>query len=120
MYYDELLRLCGYEPEEIERERPRIEKAFDKIELTPEDINRGMKRVNHYFDIELTSIRKMMGLWIKSLIDLVLAREERDKIIYCAAPPFPQLANAMKETYCPPAWLTAPVSRSGWAEFLRE
>jgi hypothetical protein len=23
MYYDELLRLRGYEPEEIERERPR-------------------------------------------------------------------------------------------------
>jgi benzoyl-CoA reductase/2-hydroxyglutaryl-CoA dehydratase subunit BcrC/BadD/HgdB len=95
MYYDELLRLCGYEPEEIERERPRIEKAFDKIGLTPDDIKRGVKRVNYYFDIELSSIRKMMGLWIKSLIDLVLAREERDKIIYCAAPPFPQLANAM-------------------------
>jgi benzoyl-CoA reductase/2-hydroxyglutaryl-CoA dehydratase subunit BcrC/BadD/HgdB len=95
MYYDELLRLCAYEPEEIERERPRIEKAFDKLELTPEDIDRGVKRVSQYFDIELTSIRKMMGLWLKSLIDLVLAREEREKIIYCAAPPFPQLANAM-------------------------
>jgi hypothetical protein len=95
MYYDELLKLCGYEPEEIENERPRIEKAFEKLELTPEDINRGVKRVSQYFDIKLTSIRKMMGLWLKSLIDLVLAREEREKIIYCAAPPFPQLANAM-------------------------
>ena len=95
MYYDELLRLCGYEPEEIENERKRIEKALEKLELTPKDIDRGVKRVSQYFDIELTSIRKMMGLWLKSLIDLVLAREEREKIIYCAAPPFPQLANAM-------------------------
>ena len=95
MYYDELLRLCGYEPEEIEKERPRIEKTFDKLEFTPEDIDRGEKRIRQYFDIELGGIRKMMGLWIKSLVDLVLAREERVKIIYCATPPFPQLANAM-------------------------
>jgi benzoyl-CoA reductase/2-hydroxyglutaryl-CoA dehydratase subunit BcrC/BadD/HgdB len=95
MYYDELLRLCGYEPEEIEREGPRVEKAFDKLEFVPEDIDRGEKRIRQYFDIELVGIRKMMGLWIKSLVDLVLAREERGKVIYCATPPFPQLANAM-------------------------
>jgi benzoyl-CoA reductase/2-hydroxyglutaryl-CoA dehydratase subunit BcrC/BadD/HgdB len=95
MYYDELLKLCGYEPEEIEGERPRIEKVFEKLEFTPEDIDRGEKRVRQYFDIELNGIRKMLGLWVKSLIDLVLAREERRKIIYCAAPPFSQVASAM-------------------------
>ena len=95
MYYDELLRLCGYEPEQIERERPRIEKAFEKLEFTPEDIDRGEKRVRQYFDIELNSIRKTLGLWIQCLIDLVLAREERRKIIYCAMPPFSSLMNVM-------------------------
>jgi benzoyl-CoA reductase/2-hydroxyglutaryl-CoA dehydratase subunit BcrC/BadD/HgdB len=95
MNYDELLTLCGYEPEEIERERPRIEKAFRKLEFTPEDIARGEKRVRQYYDIELTSIRKVLGLWIKSLIDLVLAKEEGKKVIYTAMPPMFQVLNAM-------------------------
>jgi len=38
-YYDELLKLCGFEDNEIENERPRIEKTF-----TPrhEEGNEGM------------------------------------------------------------------------------
>ena len=95
MYYDELLRLCGFEPEEIEEERPRIEKAFEKLELTPEDIDRGEERVKQYFDIELNGVRKMLGLWVKCLIDLALAREERKKIIYSSFPAFTPLTNAM-------------------------
>ena len=35
--YTELLRLCGYEEEEIEKERPRIDKAFKKLDIGPED-----------------------------------------------------------------------------------
>jgi benzoyl-CoA reductase/2-hydroxyglutaryl-CoA dehydratase subunit BcrC/BadD/HgdB len=94
-YYDELLKLCGFEDEEIEKERPRIEKAFEKLEFTPEDIYKAEKRVKQYFSVELSSIRKMLGLWIQCLIDLVLAKEEREKIIYCAMPPFASLMNAM-------------------------
>lgn len=98
MYYDELLKLCGYEPEEIEKERPRVEKAFEKAGLTPEDIDRGEKRVREYFDIELIGMRKILGLWLKNLIDLVLAREERKKIVYPSWPPFPQVMSAMAMT----------------------
>jgi benzoyl-CoA reductase/2-hydroxyglutaryl-CoA dehydratase subunit BcrC/BadD/HgdB len=95
MYYDELLRLCGYEPEEIERERPRIERAFEKLEFTPEDIDRGEERVRQHYDIKLTSIRKMLGLWIKGLIDLVLTKEEGKKTVYAVMPPMFQVLNAM-------------------------
>jgi benzoyl-CoA reductase/2-hydroxyglutaryl-CoA dehydratase subunit BcrC/BadD/HgdB len=95
MYYDELFRLCSYEPEEIERERPRIEKTFEKLEFTPEDIDRGERRVRQYFDLELSSVRKTLGLWLQCLIDLVLAKEEKKAIVYCAMPPFAPLMNAM-------------------------
>ena len=36
-YYDELLKLCGFEVEEINQERARLEKVFQKLELGPAD-----------------------------------------------------------------------------------
>ena len=32
MYYTEVLKLCGFEDAEIEREKPRLDKAFKKLE----------------------------------------------------------------------------------------
>ena len=32
----ELLSLCGFEPEEIEKETPRIDRAFRILEIEPE------------------------------------------------------------------------------------
>jgi benzoyl-CoA reductase/2-hydroxyglutaryl-CoA dehydratase subunit BcrC/BadD/HgdB len=95
MYYDSLLRLCGYEPREIEEQRPRIEKAFDKLEFTAEDFERAEERVREYFDIELVGIRKMLGLWLQSLVDVVLAREEGKKLVYTMMPPMVIVQNAM-------------------------
>jgi hypothetical protein len=34
----ELLKLCGYSEQEIESESPRVEKAFNKLGITAEDI----------------------------------------------------------------------------------
>lgn len=95
MYYDALLKLCGFEPEKIEKERPRIDKTFQKLGLTAEDMKNAEERVTQYFDLELTGIRKMLGLWIECLVDLVLAREERKKLVYCSFPAFTPLTNAM-------------------------
>jgi benzoyl-CoA reductase/2-hydroxyglutaryl-CoA dehydratase subunit BcrC/BadD/HgdB len=95
MNYDKLLMLCGYEPGEIERERQRIEKAFKKLEFTQDDLDRGEERVKYYFDLELLSVRKMLGLWIKSLIDLVLAKEEGKKVVYTCMPPFFHILSAL-------------------------
>jgi len=85
--YSELFKLCGFEPEEIERERPRIDRAFQKLEIGPKDIARGEERLRKYFDVELLGVRKLMGIWLKILIDLVLAREEGKKLIYPSFPP---------------------------------
>ena len=85
-YYDKLFRLCGYEDEEIKSERTRIEASFEKLGIGPEDMDMadGWVRQNH--DVSLLGVRKLLGAWLKELIDLVLAREEGKKIVYYGFP----------------------------------
>jgi benzoyl-CoA reductase/2-hydroxyglutaryl-CoA dehydratase subunit BcrC/BadD/HgdB len=79
----DLLKLCGFRPDEIESQRPRIEKVFHKIGITDEDMVRGKQRLNKYYDMELQGVRKIFRLYIRGLADLVLAREEgKEMIIY--------------------------------------
>ena len=63
--YTELFKLCGFEPDEIERERPRIDKAFNTLGIEEEDINRGEKRLRRYLDIELLGVRRFLGIWMR-------------------------------------------------------
>ena len=102
--YTELFKLCGFELEEIEKEKPRIEKAFQKAEIGREDIERAESRVRQYFDTTSLGVRKSLGIWMKQLIDLVLAREEGKKIVYPAYPTVPMVAVALnlasEEVYC--------------------
>ena len=79
--YTELLTLCGFEPAEIEKERPRIDKAFQKMGIGEEDIRRGESRIEEYFDVELEGVRKLLGVWMKELVSIALAREENRKVI---------------------------------------
>ena len=95
MYYDDLLKLCGYEIEDIENVRPRLEKAFKILEFTPEDFNKAEQRVKRYYDVDLLSIRKMLGIWFKSLIDLVLAKEDGKKVVYTSMPPYFHILNGL-------------------------
>lgn len=85
-YYDTLLRLCGFEYDEIERERSRIERTFHKIALVPGDIKQAEKWVSEQHDITLLGARKVLRAWLLELFDLVLAREEGKKIIYYGYP----------------------------------
>jgi benzoyl-CoA reductase/2-hydroxyglutaryl-CoA dehydratase subunit BcrC/BadD/HgdB len=79
----ELLRLCGFEAQDIESDLPRIEKTFHKLGITAEDIERGKQRLNKYYDTELKGVRKILRLLVKELVNSVLAREEgKKKIIY--------------------------------------
>ena len=45
-YYDELLKLCGFEGDEIDREKPRIDRVFQRLELVPDDMKRGERWVS--------------------------------------------------------------------------
>ncbi|MBN2420580.1 MAG: hypothetical protein JXL81_14410, partial [Deltaproteobacteria bacterium] len=85
-YYDDLFRLCGFEDEEIYSQRSRIEATLEKLELGPEDMERADAWVREYHDISLVGVRKLLGAWLKELIDLVLAREEGKKIVYFGFP----------------------------------
>ena len=67
----ELLELCGFDSEEMETEMPRVEKVFHRLGLTSEDIARGKRRVHEYFDTDLMGVRKLLGVSIKELVDLV-------------------------------------------------
>ena len=93
--YSEFLRLCGFDQEEIEKEQPRIEKAFQIWGITAEDAKRAEERIKKYFDLELTGMTKIRRLWIKEFVDMTLAKIEGKKVIYSSLPTVSQLTAAM-------------------------
>jgi len=103
-FYDGLLILCGFEPREIDAERPRIERAFEKLELGPEDMVEAEAWVREKHDVELAGLRKLLGAWLKELIDLVLAGEEGKRIVYYGFPamvrPGYLIASSGENLYC--------------------
>ena len=73
----------------------RIERAIEKLRFGPDDFQRAEQRMKEYFDVDLVSMRKMLGLWFRSLVDVVLAREEGKKLVYTMMPPLVLVQNAM-------------------------
>jgi benzoyl-CoA reductase/2-hydroxyglutaryl-CoA dehydratase subunit BcrC/BadD/HgdB len=82
----ELLQLCAYKPEEIERELPRVKKSFEKLGIFSEDVEIGKGRIRDFFEIELEGVRKILGVYLRELVSLGLARDEHEKVIYTALP----------------------------------
>jgi benzoyl-CoA reductase/2-hydroxyglutaryl-CoA dehydratase subunit BcrC/BadD/HgdB len=79
----ELLKLCGFEEQEIKTELPRVEKAFRKLGITDEDIEQGKQRLGRYYDIELEGVRKVFRLCLRELVSsLLVAEEGKKKILY--------------------------------------
>jgi hypothetical protein len=103
-FYDTLLELCGFEAEEIDKERPRVEKAFQRLDLGPDDMESAGKWVTQNHDVGLEGVRKLLGLWLKELIDLVLAKDEGKKLLYYGFPtiagPAAAIAAASEDVYC--------------------
>jgi hypothetical protein len=95
-YYDALLKLCGFEDDEIKREKSRIDRAFRKLELGPEDMKKAERWVSENHDVELLGVRKLLRAWLMELIDLELAREEGKKIVYYGYPSIPGPGMAIK------------------------
>jgi len=85
-YYDDLLKLCGWEDDEINKERQRIDKTFQKLGLGPEDMKRADSWVRQNHEVQLEGVRKLLGAWLKELVDLVLAKDEGKKIVYYTFP----------------------------------
>ena len=93
----ELLKLCGFGPDEMETERCRAKEVFKRLGITNEDIGQAKQRLTKYYDTQLQGVRKMFRLYIKELLDLVLAREEgKRKIIYgFMAPVIGEIGSAL-------------------------
>ena len=105
-YYDNLLTLCGFEPEDIQQEGARVARAFEIAGLDAGDCKVAEERLHTYFDIELMGVRKFLGIWIKEFTDMVLAREEGKKLVYPSYPSYPQISStivaASEDIYCAP------------------
>ncbi len=85
-YYDDLLKLCGFEEGEIGEERSRIEKTFARLGIGSEDMEEADRWVRQNHDVTLMGVRKLLGAWLKELIDVVLARDEGKKVVYFGFP----------------------------------
>jgi benzoyl-CoA reductase/2-hydroxyglutaryl-CoA dehydratase subunit BcrC/BadD/HgdB len=94
---NDLLWMCGYEPEELERELPRVRKAFARLGITDDDVARGKERISKFYDMDLKGVRRLLGLFVKELVNITLARDEgRDKIIHtCMASGFEAVSSAI-------------------------
>lgn len=101
------MSLFGLEGEELDREAPRVERAFRFLGISPFDVTVAKERLLKFFSMELLGMRKIWGIALKELVDLVLAKEEGKKVVYGSFPPLSDLlaagAMASDEIYCSPA-----------------
>ena len=74
--YSSLLEMCGFEPQEMRSEKERIEKTFQALKISEKEITAAEKRIEQLYSIDLSCVRKMLKVWIRELIALVMAREE--------------------------------------------
>lgn len=101
--YSDFLKICGFSREEIEKEWPRIKKAFQIWGITDDDVKKAEDRIKRFFDMELTGMFKIRRLWIKEFVDMTLAKIEGKQVIYSSLPTVSQLTAAMtnvSETVC--------------------
>lgn len=111
MYYRELFKLCGYNDKEIEHDAPRIERVFARAGIGTKEVDRGVERLHKYFWVESEGVRKAWGIWMKQFIDLTLAREEHDKLIYYTYPLEPRVSCAVN---CAGAFAQTPEFVNGF------
>lgn len=79
----ELLEMCGFDRDEAKSELPRMQQTFQKLGITPEDIDLSKYRLGKYYDMELEGVRKIFRLCMLEVTNSVLAREEgKEKIIF--------------------------------------
>ncbi|MBA3035145.1 MAG: 2-hydroxyacyl-CoA dehydratase [Desulfobacterium sp.] len=94
--YTNLFKLCGFSDEEIDEQKPRIEKTLKIIGSdTKEMIAKAEKNVQSNFDCSLEGIRMLLKVMMKEVMDAVLSGEEYEKRVYYNWPGLSPLAQAM-------------------------
>ena len=92
-----MLELLYYKDEEINDQKSRIEKALDRAKVTDVHIMRGKKNIEQDFALE--SSRRVLGTWFKRFVDLMLCRDEHEKVVYHVHPGIPRLNLAMTQVF---------------------
>jgi hypothetical protein len=72
----ELLALCGFEQDELRSLLPRIETAFNKLNISSADLLKGKQRLNKYYDIRLKGIRQILRLCVLEFVNCILSKED--------------------------------------------
>jgi benzoyl-CoA reductase/2-hydroxyglutaryl-CoA dehydratase subunit BcrC/BadD/HgdB len=105
----EFLELCGYEPDEIERESDRVSRALAKAGITEPDLATAKQRLATYYDVELMGVRKVLCVLLKEFTNIALARDEGyDRVAFSFMAPGCQiLGAAIMENYEGVAWVEA-------------
>ncbi len=106
--YDALMKLCGFEADEIEMQRPRIETVFQRLGIVSEDYGPAEKRLQEQHDIELKGVRLVIKTWLLELFDLILARDEGKKIFYYSYPSIQGPGQAIRAADPQNLWVGCP------------
>jgi len=78
--HEELLRLAGFEEDEIPEYLPEWRQTSEKIGLTEADVKFAVEEwIPAHFDIRLEGVRKSIGGWLRETIDLMKASEYKVK-----------------------------------------
>ncbi len=106
--YDDLMKICGFEADELEKQRPRIETVFQRLGIVSEDYGPAEKRLQEEHDIELKGVRLVFRAWLLELFDLVLARDEGKKIFYYSYPNIQGPGQAIRAAAPENLWVGCP------------
>jgi benzoyl-CoA reductase/2-hydroxyglutaryl-CoA dehydratase subunit BcrC/BadD/HgdB len=95
----EFLALCGFDEQESRAHLPRVREVFARLGIAGEDVERAKIRLNTYYDMELQGVRKLMGIFLRDLCNIVLMRDDgRERIVHaCMLPQMDILGSAIME-----------------------
>jgi hypothetical protein len=103
---DDFLGLCGFGEKDISEKRNRVIRAFEIAGIGAEDVERGKQRIKVFFDIQLQGVRRILGIWLKEFIDLVMAKEDKKTVVYLSYPTLPEVASTLARI--PGVYASAP------------
>jgi 2-hydroxyglutaryl-CoA dehydratase, D-component len=95
----EFLSLCGFGEQESAALLPRVQRVFARMGLTAADVEVAKRRMTTFYDMELSGVRRLMGLFLKDFCNIVLMREDgRKKIVHaCMMPGMDLLGSAIMD-----------------------
>ena len=112
MDYTKYFELCGYDEALLKEQSPRIDKAFQRAGITEADIVKGEERLNTYYPVELLGVRQILKCWMKEFVNLMLCRDEYEKVIYTEWPGVGAAMGQGAMIHYPEVYVATPISQT--------